>query len=745
MTCGACVGRVERALGSVPGAREPVVNLLAESASVAIESGAIDQALIEAVRRAGYDAEIVAGGRQLLDRIAGDADARETIRRHRQGMIQVIGLALPVMVLDHAMHVLWGHTFEKQATARYMQMILLVMMAVSPGAAPILVGGLRSALKGVGNMDLLITLGVLAALMSSLWGVFVARDASFIHLDAAGMILAFVCIGRYLEARAKARAASAMSALARHAPREALMRRDGDIVSTPVERIVVGDEIVVPALEPAPVDGEIIEGEAAIDESLMTGEPMPIRRQTGDTVLGGSIVVEGRIVIRATTTGARSALGRIVELVRRSQASRTESQRVADRVAAVFVPIVLLAALGAFAGWLLIGGSDRASDAARAAAAVLVVACPCALGLATPTVVTVATGMAALRGILVRDAAALESAGRLDVVIWDKTGTLTIGRPVVIGIRPHGDWSEDRLLALAAAAERYASHPLAKAIVAEARKRGLTLTEVDSFQVVPGEGVTAEINGRRIAVGKRAIAARAGAIESDVDCASSSALSTTPDMEMAEQVGSADAGVTSVGVWIDSRPAGAFLLRDRVRPSAREAIERLARLGVRSEILTGDSRLAAKAIAHEIGLSGSAVTSDVSPEQKARRIRDVRDEQNGVRVAMVGDGVNDAAALAAADVGIAFAAGAQTACDAADIQLIGSTPLLVADAIELARAAGRIIRQNLFWAFFYNVLMIPLAAAGRLSPMWAAAAMMLSSLTVVLNALRLQRERAATR
>lgn len=745
MTCGACVGRVERALGGVPGAREPVVNLLAESASVSLENGATDQALIEAVRSAGYDAEIVAGGRQLLDRIAADSDSRETIRRHRQGMIQVIGLALPIMVLDHAMHVLWGHSFEKQATARYMQMILLVMMGVSPGAAPILVGGLRSALKGVGNMDLLVTLGVIAALMSSIWGVFVARDASFIHLDAAGMILAFVCIGRYLEARAKARAAGAMSALAKHAPRDALVRRGGDFVSTPVERIAVGDEIVVPALEPAPVDGEIIEGEAAIDESLMTGEPMPIRRQPGDRVLGGSIVVEGRIVIRATTTGARSTMGRIVELVRRSQASRTESQRVADRVAAVFVPIVLLVALGAFAGWLLLGGSDRASDAARAAAAVLVVACPCALGLATPTVVTVATGRAALRGILVRDAAALETAGRLDVVIWDKTGTLTIGRPVVTAILPLGDQNEDRLLQFAAAAERYSSHPLAKAIVAEARRRGLTLPEADALQVVPGEGVTAEIDGRRIAVGKNAIAARVGAFESDADRASGSALLPMLDAEIAKQAGSISGGATFVGVWIDGKSAGAFLLRDAVRPSAREAIERLARLGVRSEMLTGDSHLAAMAIAQEIGLSDGAVTSDVTPEGKERRIRDVCAGQGGVRVAMVGDGVNDASALAAADVGIAFAAGAQTACDAADIQLIGSTPMLVADAIELARAAGRIIRQNLFWAFFYNVLMIPLAATGRLSPMWAAAAMMLSSLTVVLNALRLQREVAATR
>lgn len=730
MTCGACAARVESALRSVPGIRSAVVNLLSETAVVGFvadhdakpdsadqasaDRNAIQAALIESIRAVGYDAEPIAGGRQLLDHMAKGGDSREAIRRQRQGMIQAVGLALPIMFLDHGMHWLWGHSFEKQITARYMQLILLIMMAVSPGAAPILVGGLRAAVHRVGNMDLLVTLGVLAALFSSLHGVFIAHDATFIHIDAAAMILALVCVGRYLESRAKARTADALAAIARRAPRAALVRRDGEWVATPIDRISAGDEINVTPTEPIPVDGDVIEGEAAVNESLMTGEPMPVRRAVGDPVLGGSQVVEGRIVLRATTTGTRSALGRIVELVQQSQSSRTDSQRLADRVAGVFVPIVIAIAAATFAGWLLIGGAAHAADAAQATAAVLVVACPCALGLATPTVVTVATGFAALRGILVRDAATLERAGAIDRVIWDKTGTLTSGTPSVVHVAPTAPMNESELLRLAAGAEQFSSHPLAGAIVAEARRRGMSLPDPDEFRVTPGRGVTARIDGREILVGK-------GPSVLDDN------LQSTSD------------AVSLVGIWVDGTPVGTIELRDAIRPSARAAIERLARLGIRSEMLTGDRRAAAQYVARELGLVETDCTADVTPAGKIERVRAVM--QSGARVAMVGDGINDAAALAAADVGIAFAAGAQTACDAAGIQLVGSTPQLVADAVQLARAARQIIRQNLAWAFAYNLLMIPFAATGRLSPMLAAAAMMVSSLTVVLNALRLQRLR----
>ncbi|MBX3396017.1 MAG: cadmium-translocating P-type ATPase [Phycisphaerae bacterium] len=730
MTCGACAARVESALRRVPGIQSAAVNLLAETAVVGLptdqagqpgstgqasaDRNAVQAALIESVRAAGYDAEVIAGGRQLLDHMAKGGDSRETIRRQRQGMIQAVGLALPVMFLDHGMHWLWGHSFDKQITARYMQLILLVMMALSPGAAPILVGGLRAAIHRVGNMDLLVTLGVCAALLSSLYGIFIAHDSAFIHIDAAAMILSLVCVGRYLEARAKARTADALAAIARRAPRTALVRREGQWVATPVEKISTGDEINVPPTEPIPVDGEVIEGGAAVDESLMTGEPMPVRRGPGDRILGGSQVVEGQIVVRATTTGARSALGRIVELVQQSQASRTDSQRLADQVAGVFVPIVVAVAVATFAGWLFFAGAARAADAAQATAAVLVVACPCALGLATPTVVAVATGFAALRGILVRDAATLERAGAIERVIWDKTGTLTSGRPHVVHMAPKAPMNESQLLQLAAGAEQFSSHPLASAIVAEALRRGLSLPEPEKFNVMPGRGVSATIDGREILIGKGG-------------------------NDRAHQLPSTSDAVSVVGIWADKAPVGTIELRDSIRPSARAAIERLKRLGIRSEMLTGDRLAAAQHVARELGIDEVDLTAEVTPEGKIERIRAAR--QNGDKVAMVGDGINDAAALASADVGIAFAAGAQTACDAAGIQLVGSTPQLVADAVQLARAARRIIRQNLVWAFAYNVLMIPLAAAGRLSPMLAAASMMVSSLTVVLNALRLQRLR----
>ena len=772
MTCGGCVQRVETALRRVPGAGEPVVNLLAETATVPLREEADRKALIEAVRAAGYDAEIVAGGRQVVDRMASDADSRETLRRHRQGLIQAVGLALPIMALDHGMHVLWGHAFDRQLTARYMQLILLVMLGLSPGAAPIIAGGLRSLVKRVGNMDLLVTMGVLTAFASSVWGVFVARDPAFIHIDAAAMILALVCVGRYLEARAKARAAAAMRSLAKHAPRTALVRRDGEWKPTPVERIEIGDEIAVPEYEPVPVDGDVVEGPAAVDESLMTGEAMPVQRGVGDRVLGGSMVTQGRIVIRATATGARSTLGRIMELVYKSQTSTTPAQRMADRLAGVFVPIVLAIAVATLAGWLALRGLSTASSAVRSAAAVLVVACPCALGLATPTVVMVAMGRAALRGILVRDAATLEAAGRVATVVWDKTGTLTAGRPSLARMTVSPGHDENELLRVAAGAEQFSSHPLAKAVVAEARQRGIAIPDAQEFRVVAGSGVIATIDGKKIAVGKST-----GETSGEREFANleprRAPASPSPQPSPVEGEGVSarfaweqeattreNEPMTTVGVWINDERVGSMEFRDAIRPSAREAVERLRGLGIENAMLTGDSRAAALAVAREAGIDESRVFAEVMPEAKVRHIRSLRSGNSRVskagqesiharsgarRIAMVGDGINDAPALAAADVGIAFAAGAQLASDAAGIQLIGSTPMLVADAVALARAARRIIRQNLFWAFFYNVLMIPLAATGRLSPAWAAGAMMISSLTVVLNALRLRFGKSTTR
>ena len=733
MTCGACAARVEGALRGVDGVDDAVVNLMSESASVVKRDDALtDKPLLEAVRAVGYDAEVMATGRQLVDQFSQDREQREKLRRGRQAMIQAVGLALPIVALQYLMPLLWGPTPDKQLPGRLLQFILLIMLAVSPGGGPILAGGLRALWHRVGNMDLLITMGVLVAVASSIYGLFFASQHpdAFIHLDAAAMILALVCVGRYLEARAKGRASQAMTALARRAPKQALVRRGEQWISTPVEDIKPGDRINVPAHEAIPVDGEVLEGDASVDESLMTGEAMPVHRTPGDRVLGGTAVLEGMLVIKATQVGSRSALGRIMQLVQTAQASRTDMQRLADRIAAVFTPTIIAIATVVFFGWLLIDGAAGAATAARSAVAVLVVACPCALGLATPTVVLVASGMAALRGILVRDAATLEAMGRLDVVVWDKTGTLTGGRPAVRSFVCRNAEDEATLLSLAAGAEQFSNHPLAKAIVAHARRQGVAILEPGAFESITGSGVKATVDSHAVIVGKEAFLESSGidtAPLRSVSEANSNGQTNGPMID------------TLVAVAVDGQATGIFHLADAVRPSTADAVTRLRRLGIRSEMLTGDSEPVAQAVAKQIGIEPDAIHAGVTPDQKVQHVSKLRDAPEKPVVGMVGDGVNDAAALATATVGIAFATGAEAACEAAGIHLIGSTPHLVADAVELARASVRVIRQNLFWAFIYNVLMIPLAATGRVPPEIAAGAMMISSLTVVTNALRLPR------
>jgi P-type Cu+ transporter len=718
MTCGACVHRVESALRGVAGVSGVSVDLLTESASVTNDEAEVpcDQ-LIGAVRSAGYDAQVAETAAELFDRFTDDTRRNDDLRRQRRDLTLAISLALPIIVLEYVPPPLLGLADHAHLAIWLAQIVLLVLLAVSPAGAPILLGGLRALRHHSGNMDLLISMGVAVAFASSLYGVLVSRRHEFIHLHAAAMILALVCLGRYLEFKAKGRASAAMAALAKRTPRTAILNRNGQLVAIPVEQIEVGDVINVPAHATIPTDGQVMEGTAAVDESLMTGEPMPVRRQTGDAVLGGTLVTEGMLAIRATAVGSRSALGRIVQLVARAQTGRTRMQRLADQVAAVFTPIVIGIAAVVFATWLVAGGKDALSSATRSAVAVLVVACPCALGLATPTVVLVASGLAALRGILVRDAGMLEAMGRIDLVVWDKTGTLTSGKPSVRAIVPVAGSDERSILEMAAAAEQFSSHPLAQAIVARARRDGIALREPTAFESSPGSGVTATLDGKRVVVGSRRFLQSAG-------------IDVLPWDGPAAKTAMTD---TIVAVAADGRAVGIIALADAIRPSSAEAVRRLRSLGVESEMLTGDQEESAQAIAGQVGIA--LVLAAVDPAGKVTRIEGLR--RSGRRVAMVGDGVNDAAALAAADVGVAFATGADVATETAGINLIGSTPHLVADAVELARASLRVIRQNLFWAFFYNVLMIPLAATGKLPPAVAAGAMMVSSLTVVLNALRL--------
>jgi Cu+-exporting ATPase len=712
---------VEEALRRVAGVSEALVNLMDESASVAAEDDTVSEhLLLSAVRATGYEAEVVKTAAELAEHLGSVAAHREKIRRHRRALVQALALALPIVALEYLRPILWGPTVDNQMSCRLLQLVLLVALGASPAGWPILLGGLRALWHRTGNMDLLITMGVAVAFVGSLYGMFVARANELIHLHAAAMILGIVCLGRYLEAKAKGRASAAMTALAGRAPKTALLRRDGKLVSVPVEQIGVGDVVNVPTHATIAVDGEVLEGSATVDESLMTGEAMPVARQAGDRVLGGTVITEGLLTLRATSVGSRSALGRIVQLVARAQAGRTPAQRLADRVAAVFAPVVLCVAAAAFLGWLVIGGRAALPDAIRSAVAVLVVACPCALGLATPTVVMVASGMAALRGILVRDAAMLEDMGRLDLVVWDKTGTLTSGMPSVRSVATLGNSDEESLLRLAAGAEQLSPHPIAQAIVAQARRAEIDLPEPASFVSIPGGGVSAVVDGRQVLIGSlRFLQTR------------------SVDVEPLEKAAQAlrRQGDTVVAVAAEGEPLGVMTLTDAIRPSSAAAVRRLRDLGIRSELLTGDEEGVAREVAGPVGID--ELRAGVDPAGKVGRIEELK--RRGQRVAMVGDGINDAAALATADVGIAFATGADVAGEAAGINLIGSTPHLVADAVELARVSLRIIRQNLFWAFFYNVLMIPLAVAGILPPVAAAGAMTLSSLTVVLNALRLPR------
>ncbi|MCZ6816226.1 MAG: heavy metal translocating P-type ATPase [Planctomycetota bacterium] len=720
MTCGGCVGRVERALRDVRGVRGVSVNLMTESAVVSFdENRAPLAALTSAVRETGYDAEPMPVGGAQGPQSEDDPRLRETLRRHRQAMVQAVGLSLPIVGLELLRGVLWGPGPAAQIPCRVLQIVLLIMLALSPGGGPILAGGLRALWYRAANMDLLITMGVVTAFAASVYGT-LAKQPEFVHLHAAAMILALVCVGRYLEARAKGRASAAMAALARRAPRSALVMRNGELQSVAVDSIVPGDQVCVPAHAAIPVDGEVTEGTADVDESLMTGEPMPVLRTVGDRASAGTLVTEGKLMIRATSVGSRSSLGRIVEMVRKAQTGHTHMQRIADRIASVFVPIVVAIAAATFVGWLAIGGWAAAAQATRAAVAVLVVACPCALGLATPTAVLVASGLAALRGILVRDAPMLEAAGLVDVIVWDKTGTLTAGRPSVRDVIAVESRLPAEVTRVAAAAEQFSVHPLAKAIVALARRDGIAFGEPTSFGSVPGGGVTAQLDQKQIVVGSPRFLESSG---------------VAMDGVAGILDGSRVEGDTAVVVAVDGRAIGVIFLTDAVRPSSAEAVRRMRSLGVRSEILTGDELSTANSVASAVEID--CVSAGVDPAGKVDRIKAL--QRSGERVAMVGDGVNDAAALATADVGIAFATGADVASEAAGINLVGSTPQLVADAVALARASVRTIRQNLAWAFLYNGAMIPLAAVGKLPPAWAAGAMMISSLTVVLNSLLLPR------
>ncbi len=729
MTCGGCVARVERALQSVDGVRRAQVNLTTQLAT--IETGASPpnrQLLLDAVRQAGYAAEPVRPADATKS--SPERTYAAKLQHQKQSLWQAITLTIPIMALHWlAPHLVSGEIGGHVWPTAIQALLTLVLLGSSAGA-PILVSGLHAVIRRSPNMDLLIAIGVSVAFVAGAVNLILGH-ADHAEFHAAAMILAFINLGRYLEMRAKHGAATAVSALMRRMPATANLVRPEGIQQVPIEQLQPGDRIRVAQDTVIPVDGVVVEGEAAIDESSLTGEPMPRSRRVGEEVASGGVVREGMITVEATRAASESAMGRIVRAVEEAQSGKTRMQRIADQVAGFFVPVVVALATMTLLGTVLLGFGDW-STAVQRAVAVLVIACPCAMGLATPTAVMVATGRAALDGILVRDASALEAAGRVSVVLLDKTGTLTTGRPEVrsllaISINRHedeGDQSRDarekELLAIAASVEQYSQHPLARAIVAEAQDRGVRLREPQDFRNTAGRGVTARLDGEVAHIGSASFIRDQG-----IDL--SSAESAIYDV--------AENGDTVVVVSKGGRCVGVIAIADALRPNAVEMIEELGRLGIVSALVTGDNERTAAAVAKAVGIE--EVHAEASPEDK---LRIVRERQNqGSRVAFAGDGLNDAPALAAADVGLTFASASDVAVGAADITIVHDDLTRIPEAVRLARRSVRIIKQNLFWAFAYNFAAIPLAATGHVPPGAAAAAMMFSSISVVLNSLRLRR------
>lgn len=735
MHCGGCVAAVERALGRVAGVQSVSVNLATERATIRSDEAGpgLRDALVSAVREAGYDAQ---PAEPATPPPSGD-DA-DVLRRQGRRLALAATLGAPVVAwhlltmlapgaLPHVLHASTGFL----AIGAVQAVLTFAVVALAGGS--MLRGAAVALLRGQANMDLLVSLGTLTALAAGVAGLVTQRHALLLF-DAAAMIVLFVAVGKFLEARARRQATASLRRLFERIPRRATRLEPGGGGSdVPVEAIRVGDVLRVPPDAPVPVDGEVVAGHATVDESMLTGESMPVERGPGQAVSGGTRVRAGTIDIRATATGADSAAMRIARMVELAQSTKPPWQRFADRAAAVFVPAVLLIAAATLVGWLWLGRGELGWAIERTIA-VLVVACPCALGLAIPTAVVVGTSRAAELGVLVRDAAALEAAGAVDEVLIDKTGTLTLGQPALERVVSLCELSNDDVLRLAASVDQYSEHPLARAIVAGARQRGLSLLEPADLETSAGGGVGATLS----------TLSTAGAPAAPADTTERVVVGTAAWLaqhgievgKSAEQVDALAAeGLSVVCVGAGSRVLGLVGLADPPHPEARDAVARLHGLGVRVRVLSGDRHAAVSRLANDLGID--AFEAQVTPEQKLKRVHERM--AAGRRVAMVGDGINDAPALAAAHVGLAIGAGADVARETATICLVGHSPALIPRAIRLSRASARVMRQNLLWAVGYNLVMMPIAIFTPLPPALATAAMMGSSLSVVLNALRLRR------
>jgi Cu+-exporting ATPase len=709
MHCAACVGRIERALKKVDGVTDAQVNLATNRARVSSSMPAPSpDALIAAVVRAGYGARAIASGR--TNTAPPDAQASD---RATRDLIGAAVLAIPVLVI--------GMFWPARPPAANWLLAALSAVVVFGFGRSFFTGTLSALRGGAATMDTLIALGATSAYGLSL-AITLSRVDAQPYFETASTIVTLILMGRWLEARARKKATGAIRALIELAPQTARVidpsgRGERDV---PVADIATGAIVRVAPGDRVPVDGVVIEGESEIDEALVTGESIPVLRKAGDRVVGGSVNTIGSLLVRTVATGEQAFLGQIVRAVNEAQATKPPVQRLADRISAVFVPAVLVVALATFAAWRFALHAS-VPVAVTNAVSVLVIACPCALGLATPAAIIVATGAAARRGLLIRSAAALETACAVTRVLFDKTGTITLGKPSVTDVVVWPSTTEADVLLLAASVEARSEHPLARAIVARAVDEGIAPLPAARFTAVPGQGASATIDASQVRVGTVEFVCAAGA--------------GAPD-EIGGRIRDLEAeGKTVAWVSCDSETIGAIALQDTIRVEAAEAVSALEDMGIESVILTGDNEASARGVAQKVGIA--AVRAGVLPCDKALTAAEGR--STGAVTAVVGDGINDAPALAAADVGIAIGRGAGAAIEAADITLLGGDLRGVPAVIRLAKRTMTAIRMNLFWAFLFNMIGIPLAASGRLNPMIAALAMAFSSVTVVTNSLRLRK------
>jgi Cu+-exporting ATPase len=765
MTCAACSSRIQRTLEQTPGVAGANVNLMTGSATVSYDRAAISPAgLVEVIRSTGYGAELPRPEESAEDLLGAQDEARAgEVRDLRRKLIVSATAAVLTMLVSMPLAEAASHGAAADPFMRLMVPLTAALRRAFPAVDRMPPAAWRYVLLALtapvvgwagrhfytrawaafrhhsADMNTLIAVGTGAAFLYSLavtlagdW--FAARGVEpQVYYDAVTSIIALILFGNLLEARAKGQTTSAIRRLIRLRPPTARVIRDGREVEIGLAELRPGDVVVVRPGEKLPADGTVLEGSSNVDESMLTGEPMPVAKRPGDTVIGGTLNRNGAFHFRVERVGRDTVLSRIIRLVQLAQGSKAPIQRLADRISAIFVPVVLSIAVATFVIWFDLGPSPAYLHALVSAVTVLIIACPCAMGLAVPTAVMVSTGRGAELGVLIKGGEVLERSQAVDTVVFDKTGTITTGQPAVqsVVLAPETDaWlagNETRLLQLAAAVERNSEHPLAEAVVAEAERRGAAPLVATGFESLTGRGIVGTVEGLRVAVGNAALVRELGA---------------DPAVVAGEANRLGAEGSTTVFVVVAGRVAGLIAVADPVKPTSRQTVAALQRLGIDAVLLTGDDRRTAEVVARTVGIH--RVVAEVSPDRKLEEVRRIQEE--GKVVAMVGDGINDAPALAQADVGIAMGTGTDVAIEAAAITLMRGDPLGVVTAIALARRAMRLIRQNLFWAFIYNVIGIPVAAGAlypmfglRLTPAMAAAAMALSSVSVVSNSLRLRR------